>query len=98
VVKDTVRAEDTVARYGGEEFLILMPDTTLEDAAQAMTRLQRALTKHFFLHENEKLLITFSCGVALRQPGEDKDALLKRADQAMYRAKHSGKNRVVIAP
>lgn len=98
VVKDTVRAEDTVARYGGEEFLILMPDTTLEDAAQAMTRLQRALTKHFFLHENEKLLITFSCGVALRQPGEDKDSLLKRADQAMYRAKHSGKNRVVIAP
>jgi diguanylate cyclase len=49
------------------------------------------------LHENEKLLITFSAGVALRLAGEDQTALIHRADRAMYKAKHSGKNRVVIA-
>ncbi|MFM2088677.1 MAG: hypothetical protein RLZZ237_3546, partial [Pseudomonadota bacterium] len=51
----------------------------------------------FFLHENEKVLITFSAGVALRHPNEDQNALVKRADRAMYQAKQSGKNRVVVA-
>jgi diguanylate cyclase len=97
VMKQTLRAVDSVARYGGEEFVILMPDTTVDDAVNAMTRVQRELTKHFFLHENEKLLITFSAGVALHQPGENQDSLLERADKAMYLAKRSGKNRVVIA-
>jgi diguanylate cyclase len=97
VVTETLRTIDTVARYGGEEFLILMPETSLEAAAQTMTRLQRALTAHFFLHDNEKVLITFSCGVALRAQGEDQASLLKRADAAMYQAKQTGKNRVVIA-
>jgi diguanylate cyclase len=97
VVKDSLRSMDVIARLGGEEFVILLPETTVEAAAQTMTRLQRELTRHFFLHENEKLLITFSAGVALRQPGEDQTALIHRADRAMYKAKHSGKNRVVIA-
>jgi diguanylate cyclase len=97
VVKNTMRSIDTVARFGGEEFLIVLPDTTVEAAAQTMTRLQRELTKHFFLHGQEKLLITFSAGVALRRAGEDQATLLERADKAMYQAKHSGKNRVVVA-
>ena len=96
-VKDTLRSMDVIARFGGEEFLILLPETSLEAAASTMTRLQRELTKHFFLHENEKVLITFSAGVALRMPDEDQATLVKRADGAMYRAKHSGKNRVVKA-
>jgi diguanylate cyclase len=58
---------------------------------------QRELTRHFFLHDNEKLLITFSAGVALHQHGEDQASLLERADRAMYLAKRAGKNRVVIA-
>jgi diguanylate cyclase len=49
------------------------------------------------LHDNEKLLITFSAGVALHQPGEDQASLLERADKAMYLAKRAGKNRVIIA-
>ncbi|KAI9874021.1 MAG: hypothetical protein M1823_007782, partial [Watsoniomyces obsoletus] len=69
---------DVIARFGGEEFLILLPETTVEAASQTMTRLQRELTKHFFLHENEKLLITFSAGVALRQPNEEQASLVKR--------------------
>ncbi|MDB5753835.1 MAG: hypothetical protein JWR56_263, partial [Massilia sp.] len=62
IVKDTLRSIDVIARFGGEEFLILLPETTAEAAAQTMTRLQRELTRHFFLHDNEKLLITFSAG------------------------------------
>jgi diguanylate cyclase len=97
IVKDTLRSMDVIARFGGEEFVILLPETTVEAAARTMTRLQRELTRHFFLHENEKLLITFSAGVALRIPNETQAALLARADQAMYQAKQSGKNRVVVA-
>ena len=97
IVKDTLRSMDVIARFGGEEFLILLPETTIEAASQTMTRLQRELTKHFFLHDNEKVLITFSAGVALRQPNEDQTALVQRADKAMYQAKQTGKNRVVVA-
>ncbi|MGZ3182404.1 MAG: GGDEF domain-containing protein [Telluria sp.] len=97
IVKSTLRSIDVIARFGGEEFCIIMPETTVEAAAATMTRLQRELTKHFFLHDNEKVLITFSCGVAARLPNEDQAALVQRADKAMYQAKQTGKNRVVIA-
>jgi len=97
VVKDTLRSMDVIARFGGEEFLILLPETTVEAASSAMVRVQRELTRHFFLHDNEKMLITFSCGVALRHQNEDQASLMARADRAMYRAKQSGKNRVVVA-
>lgn len=95
VARQCMRPNDTLARYGGEEFVILMPDTTLEDGIEAMTRLQRELTKKFFLSEVEKVLITFSAGVA--QLGADEAGLeaIKRADRAMYLAKRAGKNRVV---
>lgn len=97
IVKETLRSMDVIARFGGEEFLILLPETTVEAAASTMTRLQRELTRHFFLHDNEKVLITFSAGVALRLPNEDQAELVKRADRAMYQAKQTGKNRVVVA-
>ena len=97
IVKETLRSMDVIARFGGEEFLILLPETTVEAAASTMTRLQRELTRHFFLHDNEKVLITFSAGVALRLPNEDQADLVKRADSAMYQAKQTGKNRVVVA-
>jgi diguanylate cyclase len=97
VVRKTLRPTDTVARYGGEEFIILFSETDLEQAVLVMRRLQRELTKRFFLHNNERLLITFSAGVAMLAPGESQDALFARADKAMYQAKVQGKNRVVSA-
>lgn len=97
VVRETLRSMDVIARFGGEEFLILLPETTVDAAAAAMVRVQRELTRHFFLHENEKMLITFSCGVALRVQNEEQASLMARADKAMYQAKNSGKNRVVVA-
>lgn len=97
VIKETLRPADTVGRYGGEEFLIVLPETDLASGVEAMQRLQRDLTKKFFLHNNERVLVTFSAGVALRGEEEDADALIGRADKAMYKAKQTGKNRVVAA-
>ncbi|MHB1290658.1 MAG: diguanylate cyclase, partial [Sulfuricella sp.] len=76
VVKETLRPTDVIARFGGEEFVIILPETGVEEGMKAMTRLQRELTKKFFLHKNEKVLITFSAGIALRQPDESADAII----------------------
>lgn len=94
VVKELLRSTDSVARYGGEEFLLLLPNSDLDDAEKVMLRLQRELTKQFFLHDNKKVLITFSAGVAQLASDETQDGLLKRADEAMYKAKAAGRNRV----
>ncbi|MEZ5615759.1 MAG: diguanylate cyclase [Rhodocyclaceae bacterium] len=97
VIRETLRPHDTLARYGGEEFLIILPDTPLADAISALTRLQRELTRRFFMHRNEKLLLTFSAGVTDFRPGEQRGETIARADAAMYQAKKRGKNRVVAA-
>lgn len=97
VIKESLRPSDSVARYGGEEFLIILPDTDMATGMEVVERLQRELTKKFFLHNNERKLITFSAGVALRAEEEDKEDLIGRADKAMYHAKQTGKNRVVSA-
>lgn len=95
VIKETVRPTDIVSRFGGEEFVILLPETNLDQAVEIITRLQRLLTKQFFLGNSERLLITFSAGVSLFAAGEEQTAVLNRADQAMYLAKKAGKNRVM---
>jgi diguanylate cyclase len=97
VVKNTLRTMDVIARFGGEEFMFVLPNTSLDDAMQTVTRVQRELTKQIFMHDNQRLLITFSAGVALYKSGEEQPALIARADAATYRAKRAGKNRVVVA-
>ena len=97
VAREVMRPQDTLARYGGEEFVILLPDTPLDRGIEAMTRLQRELTKRFFLSGTEKILITFSAGVAQLTGDETGMEAIRRADQAMYLAKRAGKNRVLGA-
>ena len=97
VIKDTLRTMDMIARFGGEEFLLILPDTTITDALQTVTRVQRELTKSIFMYNNERVLITFSAGVVLRSENEDQQSMIKRADAALYKAKRAGKNRVVSA-
>ncbi|OGT02487.1 MAG: diguanylate cyclase [Gallionellales bacterium RBG_16_57_15] len=97
VIQETLRPSDTVARYGGEEFIILLPEVELEEAVKTIERLQRELTRKFFLHENERILITFSAGVALRTAEEAQEDVIGRTDKAMYQAKSAGKNRVIAA-
>ena len=97
IVRRSLRPTDVICRYGGEEFVVLLPETDLADAANVMVRAQRQLTKHLFLDRNERVLITFSAGVARWQPGESRDDVIGRADTALYEAKQAGKNRVSTA-
>lgn len=97
VVRDSLRPPDSVGRMGGEEFILILPDTETDDAIAVLTRLQRELTRRFFLANNNKVLITFSAGVAQLGEGESPQAGIERADKAMYAAKRAGKNRVFTA-
>jgi diguanylate cyclase len=94
VIRGLLRPTDVLARYGGEEFLILLPNTEIAEAELVMQRIQRELTRQFFLHDNQRVLITFSAGVAERAQGEGEASLIARADAAMYAAKAHGRNRV----
>lgn len=96
-IKEKTRPEDVVSRYGGEEFVVLLPNTKKEEAFEVLSRIRRNLTKKFFLHDNNRLLITFSAGIAQFNPGESQESIFKRADEALYRAKRSGKNQVLMA-
>lgn len=97
VVKSIIRSTDVLARYGGEEFIIILPGTKEDDAIEVIKGVQRDLTKNFFLHNNERVLITFSAGVAERFSNETVDEVLPRADAALYKAKQTGRNRVIGA-
>ena len=97
VIRTALRQLDVIARFGGEEFMLLLPNTTLPDAVQAVTRIQRELTRSIFMHEHRKVLVTFSAGAALVGDDEGQDRLIKRVDAALYQAKRERKNRVVAA-
>lgn len=91
------RRSDVAARWGGEEFVLLMPGTSLDRAAIAMERLRRAIAEAELRDTvGEPLSVTASIGVAQLRPGDGIDALVDRADQAMYRAKAAGRDQVVL--
>ena len=96
-VRQRLRPEDHLARFGGEEFVVLMPGTGVEEARQALTRLQRSLTEALFLHEGREVFVTFSGGVTAWRPGEALEPALERADRGLYEAKRTGKNRTCAA-
>jgi diguanylate cyclase len=95
-VRDRLRPVDRIARFGGEEFVVLLPATPTAEAQQALTRLQRSLTEALFLHDRQEVFVTFSAGVTAWRPGETLEAALERADEALYEAKRTGKNRTCI--
>ncbi len=93
-----VRAIDLPCRYGGEEFTVIMPDTKLEDAQRIAERIRLHVAGSPFrvAHGEEQLTVTISIGVASTcGEGDSPDALLKRADEAVYEAKAAGRNKVV---
>lgn len=89
---ELIRTEDVAARWGGEEFIIILPHTACE-AAVALAERIRAACKKYFAAMNG---LTASFGVTQLQSSEDEDSLIRRTDDAMYRAKHEGRNRVVV--
>ncbi|MDZ7791489.1 MAG: GGDEF domain-containing protein [Xanthomonadales bacterium] len=98
LTSDALRLSDLLARHGGEEFVILLPDTTREQAGQSAERLRKIIeTKQFTVDEVE-LNMTASFGVAqFGVDGATYDELINVADQRMYQAKRDGRNRVVAA-
>ena len=72
---------------------MLLPDTPVEEGAQILTRLQRSLTGGLFMHEQKQVFVTFSAGITAYRPGERIEEALERADQGLYEAKRTGKNR-----
>jgi diguanylate cyclase len=95
-VRERLRPVDHLARFGGEEFVVLLPATPLTEGQQALTRLQRSLSEALFLHDQQEVFVTFSAGVTAWRPGETLEAALERADEALYEAKRTGKNRTCI--
>lgn len=89
-----LRDSDFISRHGGEEFLILLPETDLTDALTAMEKLRRLVEETPFHFRGKPVPITVSIGCAEFQAGDATDAVFDRADQAMYRAKENGRNRV----
>ena len=96
IVSKTLRPTDRVARYGGEEFVVLLPQTPVDDGEQILTRLQRSLTGGLFMHKEKQVFVTFSAGVTDYRLEERIEESLERADQALYEAKRTGKNRTCI--
>ncbi|MCL1145915.1 GGDEF domain-containing protein [Shewanella marinintestina] len=101
-LKSSVKGADFVARYGGEEFVILLPQTNHLNAQKVADNIRRKIAERNLTIGKEKKLplgnITVSVGVASLKPTDDKDSYFLRADEALYRAKSSGRNCVVGEP
>ncbi|MDO9075752.1 MAG: diguanylate cyclase [Rubrivivax sp.] len=95
-VRERLRPVDHLARFGGEEFVVLLPGIDVSEAQQVLTRLQRSLSEALFLHDGREVFVTFSGGVTAWRAGEALQASLERADEALYEAKRTGKNRTCI--
>ncbi|MBW8756624.1 MAG: diguanylate cyclase [Burkholderiales bacterium] len=95
-VQKQLRAVDIVARFGGEEFVVMLPGVVVDEAQVTLTRLQRTLSASLFMHDGREVFVTFSAGVTRYRPGEALEAALERADEALYEAKRTGKNRTCI--
>jgi len=95
---DGVKGRDTPARFGGEEFVIVLPQTRLENAVTVAEQIRRTMVRHKVVRKDtgeEYGVIALSVGASVYRPGEDLAELIRRADAALYHAKHTGRNRVV---
>lgn len=91
------RQSDVMARWGGEEFLILLPQTPSDCALQALERLREAIAEARLSTSIPGLKVTISAGLAQWRSNEPLNQTMERADQALYAAKHNGRNRCVVA-
>ena len=89
-----VRTSDHLGRWGGEEFLMILPALNCQQAQELCVRLKQNIANHSFTGAGS---LTVSLGVAVYTPEDDCERLLGRADEALYRAKHAGRNRVMAA-
>ncbi len=93
IIRNDIRSTDALGRWGGEEFMLVAPETDREQAAA----LAEKIREHVVLFGYEGVgMITISCGLAVYEIGETTDSLIRRADDALYRAKRKGRNRVEV--
>ncbi|MBE9608989.1 GGDEF domain-containing protein [Chitinilyticum piscinae] len=97
LAKAVLRETDSLIRYGGEEFLIVLVDTDVKGAQYVIDRLRIVAARTPYHHGSQRIEIHFSAGIASLRGDENGRALVLRADEALYRAKHSGRGRVEVA-
>jgi diguanylate cyclase (GGDEF)-like protein len=98
LLKRASRVEDLVFRYGGEEFAAVLPNASARAAVQIADRIRALVERYTFLWDRQSIPVTLSIGVAnLSSAEKDSQALIEAADAALYQAKRSGRNRVVVA-
>lgn len=97
-MKKFCRSNDIAARYGGEEFILILPETKVEGAFYIAERIREEMASQTFKHKGKDFKVTVSCGIAEFDPDHIKDpeGLIKVADQALYKAKHEGRNRSIV--
>ncbi|HNT33565.1 MAG TPA: GGDEF domain-containing protein, partial [bacterium] len=95
VIEGETRSSDFVARYGGEEFVLLLPETSMQQASAVAEKIRKKIEQTKFWVDTRNIKVTVSLGVAQFDAQNDtRESFLKRADAAMYRAKEAGRNRV----
>ena len=95
LVESRVRRDELFARYGGEEFCLVLPETSREGAVSYAEIVRKAVAAHRFLFDGTDIAITISCGVAVFTPEMSRPVdLIRAADEALYRAKRNGRDRV----
>lgn len=92
-----LRRTDFIARFGGEEFVVLLPNTSMEEGEPLIQALRAAIEACPFHFKGERVTITCSAGLTAFQTGEGSKQAFERADQALYRAKRGGRNRIELA-
>ncbi len=95
-LREGVGKEGKIFRYGGEEFLILIPEKDIETVTKIAEKIRKLLEKDYFVDKSRKLQVTVSLGVTLAKKGEALEDVLERADQALYKSKEGGRNRVTL--
>jgi diguanylate cyclase (GGDEF)-like protein len=96
-IVEELRACDLGARFGGEEFVVMLPDTPLDDAMRAAERIRRRIAALDIETDEAVLNVTVSIGAAQLRRGETIEAMIARADEALYRAKAQGRDRCLAA-
>lgn len=93
-LKQRLRKSDHIGRYGGEEFAVVLPDTCASDAAKVLNDIRQRFAEIRYPAQPADLSCTFSCGIVALTPDADVKMLTQRADEALYRAKRGGRNKV----
>lgn len=98
IMKDQIRGIDCISRWGGEEFLIMLVETDLDDGQKVAERIRKNIEETEFEFKDSKMTVTITCGLSAHHGADDTiESCIKRADQALYKGKGQGKNRIFVS-